>query len=176
MREGVIFNMSLIDEALKKTQSSLHQQKTSIEYVTPPIPQAPQTPRMSPSAYPFKQTKIAHFEMPTINKYWLIGIASFMLFCTIGFETYAHFSAVKQRYANFYGAALSPLSFASQTPLTLNGTMKSSNASVALINGHLYHAGDTISHYQIKEIHYDHVTLQDPKTHQIRTLTSELTD
>lgn len=167
--------MSLIDEALKKTQSSLHQQKTESESV---IPQSPRTPIISPSNYPFKKTKVAHFEMPVINKYWLIGIASFMVLCTIGFETYAHFTAVKQRYENFYNAALSHLSFGSSNsiPLVLNGTMKSNSQGVALINGHLYHAGDTISHYQVKQIHYDHVMLQDPKSHQIRILTPELTD
>ena len=164
--------MSLIDEALKKTQSSLHQQKTESEFATP---QKPQTPIISPSAYPFKQNRVAHFEMPTISKFWLIGIASFMMLCTIGFETYAHFQAVKQRYENFYGAMLTHLSF-KKTPLVLNGTMKSNNQGVALINGHLYHAGDAISHYQVKQIHYDHVTLQDPKTHQVRVLTPELTD
>ena len=179
--------MSLIDQALKKTQSSLHKQNTKsprapiYSATTTQIPLAAQR-----VANPYKRKNIADssFKLSAINKYWIIGSLSLVLIAIIGFETHGHFAMIKQSYANFYGKIFSNFSLKpkkispiiSTQPLILNGTMKMDSERVVLINDTLYHVGQTVNGYQIKQIHYNHVILQNTSTGQALELTPELTD
>lgn len=179
--------MSLIDQALKKTQSSLNKQKT--ESLRSPIysaatAQIPLTTQRLINPTGRKNTANTFFEFPAMNKYWIIGPLLAIFVAAIGFETHLHFASVKAHYANFYGkiatdflskSKKAALVIASQ-PLTLDGTMEMNSARVALINGKLYHTGQTVNGYQIQQIHYNGVTLQNTATHQTNELTPELTD
>lgn len=57
---------------------------------------------------------------------------------------------------------------------TLNGTVHTGSKRDAMINNHLYRVGDTVNGYRILEIRYDQVTLLDPETKKMVTLTTDL--
>ena len=94
-----------------------------------------------------------------------------------------HFHSITDRYVNFYSNLFSqhktqrvitqPV-MNETMPLTLSGTMRINNKRVALINGNLYRVGEVVNGYKVNAIQYDHVTLLNPQTHQIRTLVPEL--
>lgn len=197
MREGAIFKMSLINQALKKTQSLLHEQKKrsihSSELASESVMQTTSTPPFARLKNPFyqKSTTLKSFEALSINKYWAIGIASAIFITCIGFEIVTHFTVIEKRYANFYEKLFSsttvkkkpvpiiaaPVVVNTAAPiasLTLEGTMETGHKRAAMINGDLYSIGEIIAGYKIMQIHYDHIVLQNIVTHHIHTLSPKL--
>lgn len=153
--------MSLIDQALKKTQSSLHQQNkpnTRTESVTPP----PFTAQQIVNSLKTKK----RFNMPEINKYWIVGTLSAAILVSLVFIVTTHFKTIEQRYTHFYKNIFSH----PNQSLVLNGVIEMNNNRVALINGHLYHAGESIDGLQIAQIHYDHILLKNQATQQTQIL------
>jgi hypothetical protein len=175
--------MSLIDQALKKTQSSLRgQNKPGVDPLKTPEPERHIPLTAQRVANSFKRRRISNrtFTLPTINKYWMIGIGVFIAVALMCFEIVSHFSDIKGRYANFYKTLYSDVTFQhgagvnSTQPLILNGTMEMNGEHVALINGNLYHAGESVNGYLIKQVHYNYVALQNPATHRIRELSPSI--
>ncbi len=179
--------MSLIDEALKKTQSALKKQNAREVFASESIIQAAQTtqPSSSKTTYPYQQKRFSRhsFKMPKIYQYGLMGVLATTTLLMIFFEIHAHSTAIEQRYTQFYKgvfshfsstqpvAKLTPLA---KLPLTLNGIMKTKHKSAALINNQLYHVGETIDGYQIQQIHYDHVVLKDTISGKTEILKQDL--
>lgn len=179
--------MSLIDQALKKTQSSLNQQQTT----------STDTPaqKTSTTHMPFYASRITtRFEKKYILN-GVIGITIAAIITLSGFEIDKHAAVIAERYTYFYGNIFSLSSTTPQKPtpaqsltkplplaselipeksLVLTGTMEMEKERAALINGHLYHVGDRVADYQIKAVHYNQVVLSDPVTHHIKILTTEL--
>ncbi|OGT33800.1 MAG: hypothetical protein A3C44_05225 [Gammaproteobacteria bacterium RIFCSPHIGHO2_02_FULL_39_13] len=183
--------MSLIDEALKKTQSSLkntqrpHSVSTSESIVSRATATSAMHAGMIPNQFikPRRTKKSFAFPNMTFNLHWIIfSVASIISISLIIFML-MHFHSITDRYVNFYSNLFSqhktqrvitqPV-MNETMPLTLSGTMRINNKRVALINGNLYRVGEVVNGYKVNAIQYDHVTLLNPQTHQIRTLVPEL--
>lgn len=192
--------MSLIDQALKKTQSALKQKAQTTSSTQPIIDKVdkPEPIRPAPAvhAIPKKYKKTSHTVsdfgfngtdfLDFITNRWVIGAASFVFMAMLVLTMHQYVLHIGQRYTQFYGHLFQhvlPVKNKSKlvttppkpvVPMKLNGTLQMENQHVALINHQLYHTGETIDGYQIEEIHYNHVILQNTETHQKRELTPEL--
>jgi len=184
--------MSLIDQALKKTQSSLNQQKAEPVAQSKPIARPVPTPtfRQTPRN-PLQQRRLItpRIELPGLNKYYAWSLLGLILLTLGAFVIHTNYASIAKRYVNFYGtifldqsasvkptpALPPPTTMAPVQPLSLDGTMEMDNERVALINGHLYHRGEIIEGYRITQIHYNDVLLQNTVTQQSMTLTPALT-
>lgn len=174
--------MSLIDQALKKTQSALNQKKV-LPTQTPshtnndrpqtrPISARPQIPLFARQS----------LGIPAIMKYGMIGALSIVAIIVIGFEIHSHYTTLTQRYNGFYGKMFSRFSqpkkiipvAVAEPPLVLNGTLETGIERIALINQQLYHVNEIVDGYLIKQIHYNRVVLQNITTHKTRVLTPKL--
>lgn len=190
--------MSLIDQALKKTQSALHQKTRNVPPAKPivhkpePIPHTvhaipPKYPKMksrTASDFNFNNIDIVNF----ITNRWVLGTASLLFVAMLTVSMHPYFSYIGQRYVQFYGhlfedivptkskptLVVAPKPVIPMIPLELNGTIQVEHQRVALINHKLYHLGEMIDGYKIKQIRYNYVDLQNIETHQKRVLTPEL--
>lgn len=172
--------MSLIDQALKKTQTSLHKQKKesaaqadfSADSGHSSFAPSPDRPSYFTPKDPFykKNKRAFHIAFPSINPYWMMGSAAAIIAIMLIFAVAVHFKAMEQRYLNFYHfkkpVVIAPkLIVAPLSSLSLEGTMQAGSERVAMINGALYHTKDMIGGYQIKQIRYNTVILENPATH-----------
>ena len=182
--------MSLIDQALKKTQTSLHKQKkesaAQADFSTDNAPSS-FTPLADHHTYfkptpkdPFyrKNKSLFDFEFPVIDPYFMMVSAAIIIGVMLIIAVVTHFKTIEQRYENFYHfkkpvviapkpvtPAVAPLS-----SLSLEGTMQAGHEHVAMINGVLYHTKDRVGGYQIKQIRYNTVVLENPATHHEQQL------
>lgn len=171
--------MSIIHEALKKTQKSMdaaHLPEKPIQ--SAPIKRAPvkETPHLE------RKVRVPHTPAASeANPFpWrLVGMGSILslfLVATIGASSLLHFqpsfhaisafaknaapsNQVRTEYAH---NALQPISLAS-SHLILNGTMLEGRHRVAVINDQIYQIGDSVENKKITGISIDQVTLQDGK-------------
>lgn len=188
--------MSLIDQALKKTQSALHQKRRNVppaqpnvdkpEPIRPAVHAIPRkyqkTKSHTVSDFTFNHTDLVNF----VTNRWVIGAASFIFLLMLTLTTHQYFLYIKEQYIQFYGQLFqhllpakhkpvaTPKPVAPIIPLQLNGTLQMKHQHVALINHQLYHAGEMIDGYKIEQIRYNHVDLLNLQTHQKRELTPEL--
>src|SRR3989338_340934 len=112
MREGVILTMSLIDQALKKTQSAL-KQKAQTTPSAQPIIDKPEPIRPAVHAIPKKYKKTSHTVsdfsfngmnlLDFITNRWVIGATSFVFMAMFVLTMHQYFLHVGQRYTQFYG-------------------------------------------------------------------------
>lgn len=180
--------MSLIDQALKKTQSSLqqnHAQNSASAETHEPI----ENTASNPNTPPLFARRDARFALPSIHPQWIIAGVLFVGACFCGYALITHFHPVEKRYSTFYKNTWTSLTASlhqhsklkklttpiSDAPLVVNGIMEMNKDRVALINGKLYHPGEMVNGYNIVSIHYNRVTLENPNTMQIRTITPSLT-
>lgn len=174
--------MSLIDQALKKTQSSLKQNhaQTAATVETHPTENTP------PNTPPLFARRQSRFELPSIHPRWIIVSLLLLGASFCGYELITHFHPIEKRYSTFYKNTWSSLTASlhrhkklstpiSEAPLIVNGILEMNKNRVALINGKLYHPGEMVNGYNIVSIHYNRVTLENPNTMQIRTITPSLT-
>lgn len=158
--------MSLIDQALKKTQLSLNKQKTEAVPQPEPIAQTPQTQQSfsQQPRNPLQQKRLItrRIPLPGFNKYIAFSLLGLILLILSVFIIHANYAK--------YPISLTTLAH----PLSLDGTMEMDNERVALINGHLYHKGEIIEGYRITQIHYNDILLQDTDSHQSITLMPKL--
>lgn len=177
--------MSLIDQALKKTQTSLHKQKKegvaqpdfsadSVRSSFIPSPDHQTYFKPAPKDPFYKKNKPRFdFEFPTIDPYFMMISAVVIIAVMLIIAVATHFKTIEQRYANFYHIKKAPVvapkpiapPVAPLSSLSLEGTMQAGNERVAMINGSLYHTKDMIGGYQIKQIRYNTVVLENPTTH-----------
>lgn len=178
--------MSLIDDALKKTQSALNpnqaQYKPPLDkeiptssFRTPPIPEHIR----------FLTKKKREVRAFVLNR-WTIGIPAFLFLSLFVMFAHTFFLHLAQRYTRFYSQLIhevstskveKPIVVAAPIPVInfeLDGTLQMNGEHVALINHALYHIGEVIDGFQIKSVHYNSVTLVNLKTHQKEVLTPEL--
>lgn len=177
--------MSLIDQALKKTQTSLRQNRPDKAEKQDTSPRSPIYSTTHTSQIPLSAQRIINpfkKKYPSNKKYWIVGAVSLIAVGIMGFEIVTHFSPIEKRYAHFYGNIFShsfvlkkAVPVVVEKPMILNGTMEMDNERVALINSDLYHIGQSVDGYKIKQIRYNNVLLQNTTTHQNRLLTPTLT-
>ena len=139
--------MSIINDALKKTQSAFSKK----EYT-------------APSAHEFIIAK-QRTPMRIQNKRMIFFIltACILTVCTLTWHTFL-LSLVHSHHT---------ISSKNQQIL-LNGTLQTASTHAAFINHKLYHVGDVVDGYQIKQISYNGVVLFNPLTHHTRSLTVTL--
>ena len=163
--------MSVINQALKKTQSALERQAKVTPKRSVDAPEINQPPR---PAFTWRKGHL------------FMGILALFII-TIG---YCYGPMITTRDAHFYSAffhrfianqtAISPktmvvsppapISTPHPVPLTLNGTVRMGKDRVAVINHELHHVGDQLDGFKIDRIQFNAVTLSDPKTHEQETL------
>lgn len=161
--------MSIIDQALKKTQQALDEST---------------------------QLKKNPAQKKTRNKThrYIFYITSVFLCIPI---LYIATSKLAPKYAHFYGqllpatikkplaTAASPAATPSPPPSvvalsnaaslpTLDGTLLMGNSSLALIDHHMLHVGEEFEGYRIKQIHFNDVEIENLKTHDVVTLQQKL--
>lgn len=188
--------MSLIDQALKKTQSALHHQKS--QSTTPDAfsnAAHKEVPRPSGHhLYSRKRTPASVFShdniMSIMTHRWMIGLTSFIFAISIALVAHHHLAQITHRYENFYEhlyqnvspqkhSAAAPIKKAAAprpvvTPLELEGTLQVGNEHVAMINQELLHKNEIIDGYQVEKVNDNVVDLQNITTHQERQLTQTL--
>lgn len=193
--------MSLILDALKKTQSALNSHSAklkvtpekSVHTAVPPKPESESQQHHIP--FSFHKNHSIDF-MQFLNR-WTIGLCSFGLLIAVLLVGHHFFSNVFKRYAGFYGELAHAISDHAllATPVNkpiapttkpapavlpsiphfqLDGTVQVDGKHLALINQTMYHTGQFIGDFEITQIRYEDVTLVNHKTHQIVRLTPAL--
>ncbi|OGT44165.1 MAG: hypothetical protein A3F13_06070 [Gammaproteobacteria bacterium RIFCSPHIGHO2_12_FULL_40_19] len=196
--------MSLIDQALKKTQSALHQKTRPIlpkqpivDRAEPLLEREPLRPTVHaiPRGYKKRTRTALDFNFVStdfrdfMTNRWVLGALAFVFAAMLVLSAHQYLSHISQRYTQFYGhlfdrrlpakntpkpIATPPKPITPAIPLQLNGTLQMNSEHVALINHQLYHAGETIDGYKILHVRYNHVDLQNIETHQVLELLPEL--
>lgn len=170
--------MSLIVDALKKTQSALNPHEEQLHKKSDALITE------SPPPMTFSISKKHDFEF--VNR-WSIGFFALVLLGFLIALTHTYIAHLAARYVNFYGDLAHEISSGKvQKPVvisekaapvinfTLDGTLQMNGEHVALINNRLYYVGQIIEGFQIKRIHYNTVTVVNPITHQETVLTPAL--
>ena len=184
--------MSLILDALKKTQSALNPHRDTAR-ATPPKKE-----QHSQQHIPFSFQKNKTIDFTRFLNRWTIGICSAGLLIAILLVGHHFFSTVFKRYMGFYGELASavsnrsPLITPANKPIVstqkptlvelpaipnfqLQGTVQVNGEHLALINQVMYHPGQFIGDFEITQVRYENVTLFNRKTHQIVRLVPPLT-
>ena len=164
--------MSVINQALKKTQSALEQQAKAAP--KPPV-DAPQVSQPPKSAVRWHK------------RYLWMGILAPMVVAT----GYLYGPVIATRDVHFYRTffhrftenqasqvatppkaviAAAPTPTPHPVPLALNGTVRMGKDRVAVINHEFYHVGDQMDGFKVDRIQFNTVTLSDPNTHEQETL------
>lgn len=151
--------MSIIDQALKKTQQAIEKEKSTtsqkMTYESEKI--VTQTPRATIATKNYKKNILILSISLTLITLFLI------LFNFVPTLFTWHFHKISQSTN-----AMPP------PPMILNGTVHVGNNRAALINHQLYHTGQLIGEFQITEIHSNSVELKNIKTSKTQKLTESL--
>lgn len=142
--------MSIIDQALKKTQQAIEKEKsTASQKMTHESEKIiTQTPRATIATKNYRKNILILSTSLTLITLFLI------LFNFVPTLFAWHFHKTSQ--------------------LILNGTVHVGNNRAALINHQLYHVGQWIGEFQITEIHSNSVELKNIKTSKKQKLTESL--
>jgi len=138
--------MSLIDQALKKTQSTLNQKS---QPNTPPQGTVNIPPELSPQSPFYSVPEVDHsFDITDyLFNRWIIGCAALFFVAILALTTHRFFPRVEHRYMSFYSHLFEPKALPEKIaqlpapaatalvptiPLALDGTLKIQNERVAL--------------------------------------------
>lgn len=181
--------MSLIDQALKKTQSALHPQKVSTRR-TDTFSNTPSEATPRTQAPLFSRANIMDF----FTHRWILSLTSFVFAMSIAWVAHHHIVQITQRYEHFYGHlyqnvapqklnSVPPIKKIAQPqaqptpaviPLQLEGTLQVGSEHVAMINQALVHKNQVIDGYRVEKVKDNAVDLQNITTHQDKLLTQTL--
>lgn len=167
--------MSLIDQALRKTQSALNKNASSVK-----SKDSPESIIISP-----------HLKRKRHNRppYGIIIFSTMSFLAILFLISHTHFSAISHRIANgyhtlFHHKKLPPAPVVQPPPavqipppaetILLNGTLQVGNEHAALINHQLFHIGDIVGGFKIIQIHFNNVVLQNPSTHENKIIVPAL--
>lgn|SRR3990167_2802531 len=162
--------MSIIDEALKKTQRALSEKEKKIKAQTAvPIISRAQQKSSESIMQPVELTELSgNAKSIKSNKYiYVTGLFfGFILLLLI----------LKNIDSSIFPNAMNKKQIITPavSTLVLNGTMRIGNHRAALINHNLYQLGQMINGYQIIDIRFNEVDLINPVTHQAQKLTESL--
>jgi len=158
--------MSIIDQALKKTQQALNKNQCQPENKA-----SDAKPDVEPSQWITRAQKKSSSIAPIYLKlkkkravFSILGLIALCLFI-LNFHPF-HFlgqTSKKQMTRN-----------ASMPTLILNGTVATGKNHAALINHQLYQVGQVIDGFQITAIRFNEVDLKDQATQQIKQLKAAL--
>ncbi|PIZ04061.1 MAG: hypothetical protein COY58_06220 [Gammaproteobacteria bacterium CG_4_10_14_0_8_um_filter_38_16] len=192
--------MSLIDDALKKTQSALTKKPKSTATFSTSETHAKATashhsidPKISAAIINRKKTPFLSEKRKDLiyaiikSRLFLLAVLILIAGCMITFF-YNPLPQISKRYVQFYGHFFNGKALKKTTPpkipaapttktvstLSLDGTLETGQTHAALINNQLYYTGEKIDGYQIKHIEYNRVILLDLSTHETHVLTPTL--
>lgn len=175
--------MSLIDDALKKTQSALTRREkpavkptSSILQSKMDMPHSTVDPRLqstfthrekSPFAWEEKKEIIIEFFG---SRAFLLCIAIIVLLA-LSALLYKDFKRMIIELREPKRAVLTQTTLTPINTIKLDGTLATGKEHAALINDKLYYAGQTINGYHIQSITYNKIILLDPATKKTYVLT-----
>jgi len=145
LRRGTAADMSIIDQALKKTQAALNN--------------AVEAEVKEPAAAPQKKQRRWVWK----NSYSFVVIGFLLV---LGSYHYLKTALNNPKSTSHLAAPTSSL--------TLTGTMESGQQRVAIINNRWYHINDQVNGWTVTGINENTVTLQNPATQQIEKLTTAM--
>lgn len=174
--------MSLIDQALKKTQKDLRQQKRA-KSVSPSVNNPYKIP-----PYTTDNSFSADDFLDFCRNRWVIGtgVALVLAALILIFPP----SQLAHRYENFYSGLfhsvvtkksappvtlVSTITTAPLSSLELEGTVQVSHHQAAMINQQLLNTGETILGYRVEHIQDNAVDVLNLQTHEMHRLTQALT-
>lgn len=175
--------MSLIDDALKKTQSALTRREkpavkptSSILQSKMDMPHPTVDPRLqstfthrekSPFAWEEKKEIIVEFFR---SRAFILLITAIVLLALITF-LYKDLIKIINELRAPHHITPTQVTLAPINTIKLDGTLATGREHAALINDKLYYTGQTIHGYQIQSINYNKITLLDPTTKKTYVLT-----
>lgn len=182
--------MSLIDDALKKTQSALTRREKPAVKPTSSILQS-QIELPHPAFDPQIQKTLGDHKTPVFS--WkeiaetmaeFFGSRTFLLLTAtivlLAFTALLYknstriIEALHTPNRTSHPAAAAQVTIAPISTIRLDGTLATGREHAALINDNLYYTGQTINGYYIQSILYNKIILLDPETKKTYTLTPVL--